>query len=273
MHEAQQYFGNLLEEPLAENADLCLTVAEELLQLQHAEEVWEVAVKAMFRNAVRVWVQIVHPLCHMTQHICCAYAPWPVLSCRLQSVMRVMNPVHISYVCSSSMQHSFCSCVYLVLQEVMFIIMQALIFYKHVQELPDYNNTELWGKIAECQQALGNSQELVSMYEAVMQDQLCPAWKQNEAALALAQLHLDAGATLAAQQVLSILKQPNEALDDTEQQDGSAGQQAQTLFHRAGLMLRLGQQVSHSCPRVIASANAAAACAIAETVCGSSKFL
>ncbi|DBB12946.1 TPA: hypothetical protein ACH3X3_005694 [Trebouxia sp. C0006] len=156
MHEAQQYFGNLLEEPLAENADLCLTVAEELLQLQHAEE--------------------------------------------------------------------------------------ALIFYKHVQELPDYNNTELWGKIAECQQALGNSQELVSMYEAVMQDQLCPAWKQSEAALALAQLHLDAGATLAAQQVLSILKQPNEALDDTEQQDGSAGQQAQTLFHRAGLMLRLGQQ-------------------------------
>jgi len=147
--------------------------------------------------------------------------------------------------------------------------MQALIFYKHVQELPDYNNAELWGKIAECQQALGNSQELVFMYEAVMQDQLCPAWKQSEAALALAQLHLDAGATLAAQQVLSILKQPNEALDDTEQQDGSAGQQAQTLFHRAGLMLRLGQQVSHSCPCVIASANAAAACAIAETVCGS----
>ncbi|KAA6423612.1 MAG: hypothetical protein FRX49_06672 [Trebouxia sp. A1-2] len=156
MHEAQQYFGNLLEEPLAENADLCLTVAEELLQLQHAEE--------------------------------------------------------------------------------------ALIFYKHVQELPDYNNTELWGKIARCQQALGKSQELVSMYEAVMQDELCPAWKQSEAALALAQLHLDAGATLAAQQVLSILKQPNEALDDTQQQDGSAGQQAQTLFHRAGLMLRLGQQ-------------------------------
>ncbi len=43
MHEAQQYFGNLLEESLAENADLCLTVAEELLQLQHAEEVWEVS--------------------------------------------------------------------------------------------------------------------------------------------------------------------------------------------------------------------------------------
>ncbi len=41
MHEAQQYFGNLLEEPLAENADLCLTVADELLQLQHAEEVWQ----------------------------------------------------------------------------------------------------------------------------------------------------------------------------------------------------------------------------------------
>ena len=145
--------------------------------------------------------------------------------------------------------------------------MQALIFYKHVQELPDYNNTELWGKIARCQQALGKSQELVSMYEAVMQDELCPAWKQSEAALALAQLHLDAGATLAAQQVLSILKQPNEALDDTQQQDGSAGQQAQTLFHRAGLMLRLGQQVSHCCLCVFAPATAAAACGIAEAVC------
>ena len=39
MHEAQQYFNHLLEEPLAENADLCLSVADELLQLQHAEEV------------------------------------------------------------------------------------------------------------------------------------------------------------------------------------------------------------------------------------------
>ena len=39
MQEAQQYFGNLLEEPLADNADLCLTVADELLQLEHAEEV------------------------------------------------------------------------------------------------------------------------------------------------------------------------------------------------------------------------------------------
>ena len=81
------------------------------------------------------------------------------------------------------------------------------------------------------------------MYEGVMQDEHCPAWKQNEAALALAQLHLDTGATLAAQQVLSILKQPGEALDGTEQQGGTAGQQAHTLFHRAGLMLRLGQQV------------------------------
>ena len=70
MHEAQQYFGNLLEEPLAENADLCLTVAEELLQLQHAEEVWQLAVKAMFRNASCVWVHIVYPLCHVTHHIC-----------------------------------------------------------------------------------------------------------------------------------------------------------------------------------------------------------
>lgn len=42
MHEAQQYFGNLLEEALAENADLCLTVADELLQLEHAEEVGDV---------------------------------------------------------------------------------------------------------------------------------------------------------------------------------------------------------------------------------------
>lgn len=120
---------------------------------------------------------------------------------------------------------------------------QALVFYKRVQELPDYNNTELWSKIAECQKALGNPQGLVSMYEGVMQDEHCPAWKQNEAALALAQLHLDTGATLAAQQVLSILKQPGGALDGTEQQGGTAGQQAHTLFHRAGLMLRLGQQV------------------------------
>ncbi len=107
------------------------------------------------------------------------------------------------------------------------------------------------------------------MYEAVMQDEFCPGWKQSEAALALAQLHLDAGATLAAQQVLSILKQPNEALEDTEQQDGSAGQQAQSLFHRAGLMLRLGQQVSRCCSCVSATADAAAARAMAETVCNS----
>ena len=39
MHEAHEYFGNLLEEPLADTADLCLTVADELLQLKHAEEV------------------------------------------------------------------------------------------------------------------------------------------------------------------------------------------------------------------------------------------
>ena len=76
-----------------------------------------------------------------------------------------------------------------------------------------------------------------------LQDSSCPAWKQSEAALALAQLHIDAGDTLAAQQVLSILKQPAEAADGAEQADGDAGQQTQTLFHRAGLMLRLGQQV------------------------------
>lgn len=39
LEEAQQYFSNLLQEPLAESVDLCLTVAEELLQLEHADEV------------------------------------------------------------------------------------------------------------------------------------------------------------------------------------------------------------------------------------------
>lgn len=39
MHEAQQYFDYLLELPLADNADLWLTVADELWQLQHVEEV------------------------------------------------------------------------------------------------------------------------------------------------------------------------------------------------------------------------------------------
>lgn len=52
MHEAQQYFGNLLEEALAENADLCLTVADELLQLEHAEEVREVSGEQLPRHAV-----------------------------------------------------------------------------------------------------------------------------------------------------------------------------------------------------------------------------
>ena len=123
---------------------------------------------------------------------------------------------------------------------------QALLFYKRIQELPDYNSTELWGKIGECQHILGNDEEMISMYEAVMQDRECPAWKQSEAALALAQLHLDAGATLAAQQVLSVLKQPSEAaIDGSEQHDGAASQRVQTLFHRAGLMLRLDQQVCH----------------------------
>lgn len=39
MHEAQRYFNSLLELPVAENADLWLTVADELWQLQHVEEV------------------------------------------------------------------------------------------------------------------------------------------------------------------------------------------------------------------------------------------
>ena len=39
MHEAHSYFDNLLQLPLAENADLWLTVADELLQLYHIDEV------------------------------------------------------------------------------------------------------------------------------------------------------------------------------------------------------------------------------------------
>ena len=124
------------------------------------------------------------------------------------------------------------------------MVMQALLFYKRVQELPDYNIPQLWSKTAECQTQLGLEQEMVAMYEGVMQDSSCPAWKQSEAALALAQVHIDAGHMLAAQQVLSILKQPAEAIGAAEQQEQDAGQQDQTLFHRAGLMLRLGQQVS-----------------------------
>ena len=123
--------------------------------------------------------------------------------------------------------------------------LQALVFYKRAQQLPDYNNTELWGKMADCHQLLGDSEEMVSMYEAVMQDSNCPAWKQSDAALALTRLHLDAGDTLAAQQVLSILKQPGEAGEGAEQQVSAASPHAEALFHRAGLMLRLGQQV---CP-------------------------
>ena len=46
---------------------------------------------------------------------------------------------------------------------------QALLFYKRVQELPDYNSTQLWGKIGQCQRLLGNDQEMISMYEGVMQ--------------------------------------------------------------------------------------------------------
>ena len=39
MQEAQQYFTSLLQEPIADTADMCLNVADELLQLGHAEEV------------------------------------------------------------------------------------------------------------------------------------------------------------------------------------------------------------------------------------------
>ncbi|KAL3150393.1 hypothetical protein ABBQ32_000232 [Trebouxia sp. C0010 RCD-2024] len=157
MHEAQCYFDQLLELPLADNADLWLTVADELLQLQHAEE--------------------------------------------------------------------------------------ALQFYKRVQELPEYNDKELWSKIAECHEALGSEEEMVAMYEAIMQGSTFPAALQHDAAVALTHLHLDAGDTLAAEQVMSLVNQLGGAEDpdvfhDVDSQDGQA------LFHRAGLMLRLGKQDS-----------------------------
>ena len=67
MHEAQQYFGNLLEEPLADNADLCLTVADELLQLEHAEEVWKnVLVHAVSDMHVQK-ATFTHALLHVLQ--------------------------------------------------------------------------------------------------------------------------------------------------------------------------------------------------------------
>lgn len=50
------------------------------------------------------------------------------------------------------------------------VCMQALGFYKRVQEWPDFNDASLWGKVANCQKALGDEEEMVSIYEAVMQD-------------------------------------------------------------------------------------------------------
>lgn len=69
-----------------------------------------------------------------------------------------------------------------------------------------------------------------------------PAWKQSQAALALAQLHLDSGAPHAAQHVLSTLQQPGEAPDGAPQQGHT--HQAQALFQHADLLLQLDQQVS-----------------------------
>ena len=59
MHEAQRYFDSLLELPLAENADLWLTVAEELLQLQHVEEVRQldlVMLGLMYRTKTLLYI-------------------------------------------------------------------------------------------------------------------------------------------------------------------------------------------------------------------------
>lgn len=79
--------------------------------------------------------------------------------------------------------------------------MQALQFYKRVQELPEYNDKELWTKIAECHEAIGSQEEMVEMYEAIMQDNSFPAAIQHDAAVALTHLHLDASNTVAAEQV------------------------------------------------------------------------
>ena len=81
------------------------------------------------------------------------------------------------------------------------LAVQALQFYKRVQELPEYNDKELWTKIAECHEALGSQEDMVAMYEAIMQDNSFPAAIQHDAAVALTHLHLDAGNTVAAEQV------------------------------------------------------------------------
>ena len=95
-----------------------------------------------------------------------------------------------------SLQHSHC------LQDLHpCVALQALQFYRQVQELPDYNDKELWNKIAECYEALGDQEGMITMYEAIMQDNSFPAATQHDAAVALTHLHLDAGDTLAAEQV------------------------------------------------------------------------
>ena len=68
-----------------------------------------------------------------------------------------------------------------------------------------------------------------------------PAWKQSQAALALAQLHLDNGAPQAAQHALSMLQQPTEGPDGLPQQQDA--HQAQALYQHADLLLQLDQQV------------------------------
>ena len=99
---------------------------------------------------------------------------------------------------------SACTCVTssraALLQPLWFALL-ALQFYKRVQELPEYNDKELWSKIADCHEALGTEEEMVTMYEAIMQGSTFPAALQHDAAVALTLLHLDAGDTLAAEQV------------------------------------------------------------------------
>lgn len=68
-----------------------------------------------------------------------------------------------------------------------------------------------------------------------------PAWKQSQAALALAQLHLDSGAPQAAQHALSMLHQPTEPDDGQPHQPDA--HQAQALYQHADLLLQLDQQV------------------------------
>ena len=52
-----------------------------------------------------------------------------------------------------------------------------------MQELPDHNDASLWGKVAECNRVLGDEEEMISVYEAIIQDEQvhvskppCYAW-------------------------------------------------------------------------------------------------